>query len=325
MSDALFISVTVAVTIWGLFMWLFKGEWSRNGKLKRRALSFSSSYNNDTNNRTKKQAPRPEQSIQIALKELEAQKRNSSSKSLRIRMRQAGLQGNPVWFLMRMIVIDIAVIGFLYWAGLTSAFIAMAGVIILYALTFGRLNFLRRRRIAQITSELPVALDVVYRAIRAGLPLVEALKLGANETAQPLQGELKRILHDLAVGLSLEEAVQRFATRVPTNDASFFATVINIQTTTGGNISTAIGNLLVTMREREQLVSRVKTVTSEVTTSAKIIGALPILAVIALMLISPGIIDVLFRTPRGNQILGGSAIWMSIGIFVMRNMTRIKV
>lgn len=323
MSVTLMISGTTSIMLWALLMFIFKGEFSSHSKFKKRATLIALSYGIQPNTKIKTKSPRAEQSIKIALKELEVLKRRSSRWSLSVKIRQAGLQGSALWYLVRMFFVDSLVVGFLLWSGVNQILVGVIGAVLLYVLTYGRLGYLTSRRISKISTELPVALDVVYRAIRAGLPLIEAMKLAANETAQPLQGELKQVLRDLSVGMSLEEAVQRFAARVPTNDVSFFANVINIQTITGGNMSTAIGNLVVTMRERDQLVNRITSLTSEVSTSAKIIGTLPILAILGLMFYAPSVTDLLFQTFRGNLVLGASVVWMGIGVIVMRQMTKV--
>ncbi|MBM1223033.1 type II secretion system F family protein [Ponticoccus sp. SC2-23] len=324
MLNVLATSAAVSVFVWAVIRLIFGDESLNDRTLRDRVVRIGTSYNLIQKS-TKKKEIRPEQTIDAALKELEAARQKRTSWSIRMKLRQAGIGGSPAFFVARVALIVSAVPLLLLFLGL-SLFQVMAIWLFLTVLTvYGYLDYLIKKRITKISVELPIALDVVYRALRAGLPTIEAIKLSESEIGQPLKSELGQILRDMSIGIDFEEAVQRFAKRVPTHDVSFFATVISIQAKTGGNMSTAIANLVSAIREREKLQSRVRTVTAEVRSSAKIIAALPIVAISALMLIAPDFTDILFETTTGNQILIGCALWMGIGMVTLRKMTKIDL
>ena len=109
-------------------------------------------------------------------------------------------------------------------------------------------------------------------------------------------------------------------TNIPLQEVNFFAIVIAIQSQAGGNLSEALGNLSRVLRERRKMKAKVNALSMEAKASAAIIGALPFIVAFLVYLTSPDYIMLLFTDPRGHLILGFSAIWMSIGIMVMKNM-----
>jgi tight adherence protein B len=114
-------------------------------------------------------------------------------------------------------------------------------------------------------------------------------------------------------------------THMPLQEVSFFAIVIAIQSQAGGNLSEAIGNLSKVIRERRKMKAKVSALSMEAKASAVIIGALPFIVATLVYLTSPNYMMILFTDPRGHFIMGVSAIWMSIGIFVMRNMVNFDI
>jgi tight adherence protein B len=123
-----------------------------------------------------------------------------------------------------------------------------------------------------------------------------------------------------AMGVPLPEAVAKLPERVPEPEASFFSIVISIQSRAGGNLSEALGNLSRVLRERKRMKGKIAAMSGEAKASAAIIGALPVIVMALVYVTSPGYISLLFTTQLGNVIMGCSAIWMFLGVLVMRKM-----
>jgi len=187
------------------------------------------------------------------------------------------------------------------------------------------LGFLVSRRQNKFLDEFPNALDVIVRSIRSGLPLNDAIRLVATEGVEPVKGEFRRIVESQQVGLSVPEACARMTNQMPLQEVNFFAIVIAIQSQAGGNLSEAIGNLSKVLRDRKKMKAKVKALSMEAKASAVIIGALPFIVATLVYLTSPQYMMILFTDPRGHFIMGFSAVWMSIGIFVMRNMINFDI
>jgi len=118
----------------------------------------------------------------------------------------------------------------------------------------------------------------------------------------------------------LGEAVNKLPERMPVPEATFFAIVVGIQQKSGGNLAETLANLSRVLRERRKMFSKIKAMSMEAKASAAIIGALPFIVMGLVYLTSPQYISLLFTDPMGHLILGASALWMFIGIMVMRRM-----
>jgi tight adherence protein B len=268
---------------------------------------------------------RRKRSVEDTLKELdEAQKakaRKSQKPTLIMRMRQAGIGwSKQVYFLVCL--------------GAAGASFAVAAVLIglglIPSLAFGvsggvllpnfYVNFKRKRRLKKFSQEFPNAVDVIVRGVKAGLPLVDCLKIIAAEAQDPVKAEFQLLVDDQTLGLPVAEAVQKLPERVPLSETNFFAIVITIQSRTGGSLSEALGNLSKVLRDRKKMDNKVKAMSSEAKSSAGIIGALPIIVATLIYFVSPDYILLLFQTTTGNMVLAGCGLWMFTGIMVMRKM-----
>jgi tight adherence protein B len=162
--------------------------------------------------------------------------------------------------------------------------------------------------------------DIVVRGVKAGLPLLDCMKMITAEAPEPLKSEFRAIIETQAIGIPLGEACGKLYERMPVAEANFFGIVIAIQQKAGGNLAEALGNLSRVLRDRKKMKGKIQAMSQEAKASASIIGALP-LAVMALVWItSPQYINLLFSEPLGNIMLAASAMWMSIGVLVMKKM-----
>jgi tight adherence protein B len=162
--------------------------------------------------------------------------------------------------------------------------------------------------------------DVIVRGVKAGLPLLDCMKIVAAEAEEPIRTEFKAILDTQAVGMPLGEACGKLYERTPIPEANFFGIVVGIQQKAGGNLSEALGNLSRVLRDRKKMKAKVRAMSQEAKASAAIIGSLPVAVMTLVYLTSPGYISVLFTESLGHLMLAGSAVWMMMGVLVMRKM-----
>lgn len=268
-------------------------------------------------------------STQDMLKELEkkqnekAKKRNSASvKSLIL---QANLSISP----SRLYLISAGLSVFATLAALlyNMPLLVALGIGFIGVLGAPRwvLRFLVKRRQTKFLEEFPNALDVMCRSIRSGLPLNEAVRLIASDGQEPVKTEFRRVVDSQQVGMSLPEAIERMTLTMPLPEVSFFGIVIAMQAQAGGNLSETLGNLSKVLRDRRKMKAKVSALSMEAKASAVIIGALPFIVAFLVYLTSPDYLMVLFTDQRGHLILGCSAVWMSIGIIIMRNMINFEI
>jgi len=266
-------------------------------------------------------------SVQDNLKDLEKRQQENSKRklSLKSRLIQAGFSITPARF--------YAISGGFGFFLMLIAFLAGAPTLVTLAvpvvgglgLPRWILGFLVKRRQNKFLDEFPNALDVIVRSIKSGLPLNDAIRLVANEGKEPVKSEFRRVVEAQQVGLGVPDACMRMTNYMPLQEVSFFGIVIAIQSQAGGNLSEAIGNLSKVLRDRKKMKAKVKALSMEAKASACIIGALPFIVATLVYLTSPQYMMILFTDPRGHLIMGASAVWMSIGIFVMRNMVSFDI
>jgi len=267
----------------------------------------------------KDQRTRREQ-VEGSLKELEARRLKDKKVTLSARLTQAGLDWAPRKFMI--------VSGILAAAAFFMAMLAGGGPLgavgMAFAAGFGlprwMLSFLKKRREKAFLRSLPDAVDVIVRGIKAGLPLFESLKVVATDSPEPLKSEFLAIIETQAIGMPLGEACGRLFDRMPVPEANFFGIVISIQQKSGGNLSEALGNLSKVLRDRKKMAEKIQAMSMEAKASAGIIGALPPIVMLLVYLTTPDYISLLWTHPTGQLMLVGCAIWMSMGILVMKKM-----
>jgi tight adherence protein B len=187
------------------------------------------------------------------------------------------------------------------------------------------LAFLLKHRQKKFLEEFPNALDVMCRSIKSGLPLNDAVRLIASDGQEPVKTEFQRVVDAQQVGIGIPQGIERMMLTMPLFEVSFFSIVINIQAQAGGNLSEALSNLSRVLRDRRKMRAKVNALSMEAKASAVIIGALPFIVMLLVHFTSPDYLSILFTDTRGHLILGASAIWMLIGIFIMRQMINFDI
>jgi tight adherence protein B len=267
-------------------------------------------------------------SVQDSLKDLEKKQQEQTRRvaaTLKAKLGQAGLPISVAKFYIFSAVFGLFTFVLSLLAGIDLLICLGIAFIMAAGLPRWFVSFRIKRRLNKFLEEFPNSLDVMVRSIKSGLPLTDALRLIAAEGQEPVRTEFRRIVESQQVGLSVPEACARMFTSIPLQEVNFFAIVIAIQSQAGGNLSEALGNLSRVLRERRKMRAKVNALSMEAKASAAIIGALPFIVALLVYLTSPGYIMILFTDPRGHLILGCSAIWMSIGIMVMRNMINFDI
>ena len=309
----------LAATAIGGIAWVFiypflSGE--RKAESRRAAVAKAEPT---ARNVDKTQRSRREQ-VETSLKDLETRRQKESRVPLSKRLMQAGLN----WSAQKFMVVSgiLAAVAFGVTVLFGGSLLAAAGLA--FAAGFGLpgwgLSYLKKRREQNFLKSLPDAVDVIVRGIKAGLPLFESIKVVATDAPEPLRGEFLAIIETQAIGMPLGEACARLYDRMPVPEANFFGIVIAIQQKSGGNLSEALGNLSKVLRDRKKMAEKIQAMSMEAKASAGIIGSLPPIVMLLVYLSTPQYISLLWTHPTGQLMLVGCAIWMTIGILVMKKM-----
>jgi tight adherence protein B len=262
------------------------------------------------------------------LKDIDNRQKTKEKVSLRTRLQRAGLDVEP-----RSFWVASAIAGVICGLGTFISFppSPLAKIAAIVAAFIGALGLPRfvlskliERRQAKFTSELANAIDVVVRGVKSGLPLNECLQIIARESPEPIASEFKEVVEQQRIGVSLGEALDRLATRMPLPEVKFLTIVIAIQQQAGGNLSEALGNLSGVLRDRYRMKMKVKALSAEAKSSAMVLASLPPGVMFMVHMASPDYIVPLFATKVGNMFIAAGLTWMMMGVLVMKKMINFK-
>jgi len=313
------------VTITSLGFAFVGGEDSSSRAVKR-AQGFSNrapqaaSKRNQTGPQTAEQRRKQ---IVLQLKEAERNERKARV-TMEAKLQQAGLSMKigVFWVVSAVLGVFALLFGMLFgmpwfiWPALPLVF----GV----GLPRWIVGTLAKRRTKKFTADFADAIDIIVRGVKSGLPVHDCLKVIGKEMSAPLGPEFQRLVENIGMGLTLEQALEKMYARMPTPELRFLAIVISIQAKTGGNLGEALGNLSNVLRSRKLMAEKIKALSSEATASAAIIGCLPPGVMAMVTATTPSYMMLMFTDIRGQIMLLGAGLWMGIGIFVMRRMINFK-
>ncbi len=201
---------------------------------------------------------------------------------------------------------------------------ALAGVAV-GSLPLLMLRYKRNQRMSKLERQLPEALDLITRALRAGHAFPSALKMVGEELSEPISGEFGIVHDEVNFGVSLQQALTHLSERVPLTDLRYFVVAVLIQRDSGGNLTEILANLSRLIRERLKLMSRVRVLSSEGRMSAWVLGLMPFFLAALMNLVNPDFMRPLWTDPIGISIVKYLLILMLFGVFVMRRIIKLRV
>jgi tight adherence protein B len=258
--------------------------------------------------------------VEESLKQLEERRKKQKSPPLAVRLDQAGVAWSKRQFMIGSAVLGVVAFAAVFFA--SGEPLAAAGIAFGAALGLPRwiLSFLTKRRHGKFLENFPDAVDIIVRGIKAGLPLLDSMRVIVADAPEPIRSEFRAILETQTIGIPLADACGKLYERIPLAEANFFGIVVSIQQKAGGNLSEALGNLSRVLRDRKKMKQKIKAMSMEAKASAGIIGALPIVVMGLVWLTSPEYMELLWTTQTGRLLLAGSAFWMFCGVMVMKKM-----
>jgi tight adherence protein B len=182
----------------------------------------------------------------------------------------------------------------------------------------------KARRIHRMETQLPDAIDMIARAVRAGHPLSEGLRMASEEAPEPLASEFRVTFEEQKFGLPFEEALFGLGDRVEVVDVRILITAILVQREVGGNLAEILEQIAHTMRDRFNLKRQVRVYTAQGRMSGYTLAALPILVGSLILVINPDYIRTLFVEPLGQALLVSAATLQLIGFLWIRRIVDIR-
>lgn len=200
------------------------------------------------------------------------------------------------------------------------AFAAMLGALpLLYVVRA------KNRHMQDFERQLPEALDLMGRALRAGHAFPTAIKMVAEEMKDPIGGEFRILFDEMNYGVPQQTALLNLASRTDSTDLSYFVIAVLIQRDSGGNLAELLDNISKIVRARLKLYGEIRTLSAEGRLSAWILGCLPFATAALINIVNPGFMKVLWEDPAGINFIYGALGMMAMGVLWMRKIIRIRV
>ena len=206
-----------------------------------------------------------------------------------------------------------------------SLLVIVAAGLVAASVPFFHVIWRRRRRLNSFLEQLPDALELMSRALSAGHAFTESLHMIATEMPEPMAGEFRKTYEEQNLGLSVKLALENLGERVPLLDLRLCITAILIQRETGGNLAEILEKVAQTIRERFRILEDLKTLTTSSRMSAWILCGLPIFVALAVTVMNPDYMSVLWSDPRGHYLLFAAAGMQLVGMLIIRKILQIKV
>ncbi|WP_292638939.1 type II secretion system F family protein [Mesorhizobium sp.] len=233
---------------------------------------------------------------------------------------QSGITGNPLTFAATFLLAGLAMALLLVlfnFSALASLIIFLVVGLVLPLLVLRRA---RNKRIRKFAKQLPDALDMIVRSLRAGHPASVAIGLVAREMPDPLGTEFGIVSDEITFGLSIEQAVRKLSQRVGFEGLQLLSVSLSIQAKTGGNLTEILANLSSVLRERQKLRMKIRALSAEGRVSAWIISLFPVVMFFALQILAPAYYGGVWGNPLVFPIFLLFGLWALLGDFIMYRM-----
>lgn len=220
--------------------------------------------------------------------------------------------------------------GFIVWflGGRSSIWVGVVGAVVGFFLPRIYVKREQGRRLIRFDDQLSDMLNLMVNGLRAGYSTMQAMEAVSKELPAPICDEFRRVVQEMQLGLPMERALDNLLRRITSKDLDLVVTALNVQREVGGNLAEILGTISHTIRERVRIKGEIRVLTTQVTTSAKFLSAMPVFVVVALYFVQrPYIME--FFAPKtrlvGIPALICGAMMIMAGYFVMTRIANIEV
>jgi tight adherence protein B len=243
---------------------------------------------------------------------------------MKLLLEQAGSE-RPLGFFVLLSVL-LAALGLLIFSRIDSSYIISVWMAVIFGLTpFFYIYWKKKRRMQKFERQLPEALDLIARSLKAGHAFSGGLKMVVDEFDDPISTEFEEALNEINFGFGVNEALKNMLKRVDCPDLKFFVISVVIQRETGGNLAEILMSIAYLIRERFRLLGHVRTLAAEGKFSAYILTGIPFFIAAVLMVLSPGYVETLMDDPIGRMMIVFGTFMMAVGAVLMKKIITIKV
>ena len=249
--------------------------------------------------------------------------RTSLADRVALELSQADLRLKVSEYYLSRLVLALAAVATIFWVN--GPLLALPVGLVGFFVPKIWVSMRRRRRLNALNDQLVDMLALLSNGLKVGYGLTQAIDNASRELPDPLAAELKKIVHDINLGINTEVALLNFMERAKSYDLELIVSSMLIQRKTGGNLSEVLEKISHTIRERIQIQGEIRTLTAEGRLSGYVLTAMPFILVGGLQLLNPTYIGGLFDTTVGRIMLGGALLLVGIGIVLIRMITRVRI
>ena len=211
------------------------------------------------------------------------------------------------------------------WLLSASLLMALVAAIVLALTPRGVLRWLRKRRVEHIEQQLPDALQMLAGTARAGLSLPAAIRQVSAELTPPLQQELLLVQHEQRLGVSLDDALENLARRVPAQPVKLMVSAMRIANETGGGLAETLERTATTLRSQQAMELKILALTAQGKLQAWVVGLLPMFLLWVLNRMEPAAMSQLWTTQLGWGVLAAVLVMEFIGVLLIRRIVAIDI
>lgn len=238
---------------------------------------------------------------------------------------QSGLNWSVSSLLIRSLALGLVAFAMLLEVRFLTTWMVLLLAAGIGALPLVYVRFKRDRRMTRIGQQLPEALDLITRALRAGHSFTAGLKMCGEEMQQPIASELRVVHEEVSFGVSMQQALTHLCERAPLTDLRYFTVAVLIQRESGGNLTEILSDLSKLIRERGKLIARVRVLSSEGRLSAWILGVMPFALGGVMTMLNYDFMSLLWTDPIGIGLIRVMLVLMFFGALLLRKISRIRV
>lgn len=219
-----------------------------------------------------------------------------------------------VGFLVGNVILPVRVLGISYITAFLFAIIP-----------FLYLSFKKRNRLKEFEKQLPEALELIARSLRAGHAFTSGMKVVVDNFGEPLGPEFAQVLDEINFGVPVAAALRNLAYRVDCAEVKFFVVSVILQRETGGNLAEIIDNIAHIIRERFKFNDKLRVLSAEGKISAIILTVLPFLIFFVIRILNPDYVNSLIQDPIGKKMILAALVLIAVGIYIMNRMVSIRI
>jgi tight adherence protein B len=249
----------------------------------------------------------------------------SNSKQIQTDLARADLKLTPgEWILLNLCALFFGFLFVLIISG-NNLVLALVGALVGFYAPRMYMRIMQSRRLQAFNNQLGDTLLLLSNSLRSGYSLLQSMESAAKELTPPMSTEFARVVREIGLGLTLEEALAHLVERIDSEDLDMAVTAINIQHEVGGNLAEILDTISHTIRERVRIKGQIKALTAQQQLSGTVIALLPVFVGLFLLGFNPGYVSGLWSEPCGIGMLIYGAVSMIIGYLIIRKIMAIEV